>query len=314
MNYGEIVSRALAISWRHKYLWLMALLAGEGIGFSLPSFQQGRRSNNGRPFSNVSYDQITSWIGAHVTLLVTIGVGVLIVAIVLFLISVIANGAVVRGAAEHDADRPFGLRAAWRSGLGTFWPVLGVKLISLVVWLVVLAAIASLALVAFMAGSRSNVPLAVATGLTAGFLLLLSFPFGVVFGVAIRLAMRAVVLDGSPSLAAIRRGFHLIRWRFGRLALVWLLAVVCGLLGGVIVAAAAVIVALPLAAITAGSYVAGGIGVAIGVGVVLAIVWAVVALTLSAAVDAFVSTIWTLAYARLDIDPQPVPAGMPAPA
>jgi hypothetical protein len=31
-------------------------------------------------------------------------------------------------------------------------------------------------------------------------------------------------------------------------------------------------------------------------------------------VDAFISTMWTLAYARLDIDPEPVPAGIPAPA
>ena len=30
MQYGEIVTRALAIAWRHKYLWLLALFAGEG--------------------------------------------------------------------------------------------------------------------------------------------------------------------------------------------------------------------------------------------------------------------------------------------
>jgi hypothetical protein len=314
MSYGEILSRALAISWRHKYLWLLALFAGEGIGLSLPGFQQGRRSDNGRTFSNVTYEQVTAWIGAHTALLVTIGVGVLVLGIVLFLISVVANGAVVRAVAEHDADRPFGLRMGWRSGVGTFWPVLGVKLVSVAVALVALVAIGSLALVTFMAGTHSNVPLAVATGLTAGFLFLLAIPFGIVFSVVIRLAVRAVVLDGSRPFAAIGRGFHLIRRRFGRVVLVWLLVVVCGLLGGAVVAVAAVIVALPLAAITVGSYVAGGIGVAIGVGALLVVIWAVIALTLSAAVDAFISTIWTLAYARLDIDPEPVPAGIPAPA
>jgi hypothetical protein len=314
MSYGEILSRALAISWRHKYLWLLALFAGEGIGLSLPGFQQGRRPDNGRTFSNITYDQVTAWIGAHTTLLVTIGAAALVVGIVLFLISVVANGGVVRAVAEHDADRPFGLRMGWRSGVGTFWPVLGVKLVSLVVGLVALAAIGSLALVTFMAGTHSNVPLAVATGLTAGFLVLLAIPFGIVFSVVIRLAVRAVVLDGSRPFAAIGRGFHLIRRRFGRVALVWLLVVVCGLLGGAVVAVAALIVALPLAAITVGSYVAAGMGVAIGIGALLLILWAVVALALSAAVDAFISTIWTLTYMRLDIDPEPVRAGIPAPA
>ena len=43
MDYGEILRRALAISWRHKYMWLLALFAGEGAGLSLPSFQRGPR-------------------------------------------------------------------------------------------------------------------------------------------------------------------------------------------------------------------------------------------------------------------------------
>lgn len=30
MQYGEILTKSLAISWRHKYLWLLALFAGEG--------------------------------------------------------------------------------------------------------------------------------------------------------------------------------------------------------------------------------------------------------------------------------------------
>jgi hypothetical protein len=87
-----------------------------------------------------------------------------------------------------------------------------------------------------------------------------------------------------------------------------------GALGGLAVTIAVIAVGLPLAAITAATYLAGGITVAIVVGVVLAVVWAVITLMLSGAVAAFTSTMWTLAYARLDIDPQPVPAGMPAPA
>ena len=74
------------------------------------------------------------------------------------------------------------------------------------------------------------------------------------------------------------------------------------------------ILALPLAAITAATYLAGGIPVAIWVGGLLAIVWVVIATALAAAVSAFTSVLWTLAYARLDLDPQPVRAGVPAPA
>src|SRR5438874_6107257 len=305
MDYGEILRRALAISWRHKYMWLLALFAGEGAGLSLPSFQRGPRGRAGSRFTAPTYDQVTAWAGSHAALLVGAGVAIVALLIVLLLVSAVANGAVLRAAAEHDLDRPFGLRPAWRSGLGSFGPVLGVKLVTLGVGLAVLAVIASLAAATFVSGTRGNVPLAVVTGLTGAFLLLLAIPFGIVFSVVIRFATRAVVLDGKRPFAALGHGFGLIRRRLGRVALIWVLVIVTGALGGLAVGLAVVILALPLAAITAATYLAGGIPVAIWVGGLLAIVWVVIATALAAAVSAFTSVLWTLAYARLDLDPQP---------
>jgi hypothetical protein len=40
----------------------------------------------------------------------------------------------------------------------------------------------------------------------------------------------------------------------------------------------------------------------------------IVVLALSAGLNAFTSTFWTLAYRRLEQEPQPVPAGIPTPA
>jgi hypothetical protein len=314
MNYGEILRRSLAISWRHKYLWLLALFAGEGMGLGFTDFSRGSGRDGRADGSRFTFDQFSSWVASHSTLLITIGIAVAVLMIVLFLISAAANGAVVKGAAEHDLDHAFGLGESWRSGLTTFWPVLGVKVLGLLVTLGMLAVVASLALGAWLAGTNGNVPLAVLAGVSAGLLALVAIPFWIVFAVVIRLAVRAVVLDAKRPLAAISHGFGLVRRRFGRLALVWLLVLVSGALAGLGVTIAVVIVGLPLAAITAATYAAGGISVAIWVGVVLAIVLAAIAITLTAAVEAFTSVIWTLAYARLDIDPQPVPAGVPAPA
>jgi hypothetical protein len=316
MNYAELLTRALAISWRHRYLWLLALLSGEGAMSGLQSVQgpPGRQNGASPQLGSGGPSELTAWLGAHAALLWGAAIAFALVLIVLLLVSAVANGAVVRAAAEHDGERPFGLRSAWRAGIETFWPVLRIKLLAIAVVLATLVAVGSLALLAFAAGRAGNAGLAIAGGAGAGLLFLLAIPFWIVFSVAVLLAVREIVLDGKRPLAALGGAFGLIRRRLGRVALVWLLVIVCGLLGGAVVAVAAVIVALPLAAITVGSYVAGGIGVAIGVGAFLVAVWAVIALTLSAAVDAFISTMWTLAYARLDIDPEPVPAGIPAPA
>ncbi|HLQ62690.1 MAG TPA: hypothetical protein VK131_12595, partial [Candidatus Acidoferrales bacterium] len=32
MRYGEVITRSFSIAWRHRYLWLLALFAGEGTG------------------------------------------------------------------------------------------------------------------------------------------------------------------------------------------------------------------------------------------------------------------------------------------
>src|SRR5438445_10532349 len=114
MNYGEILKRSLAISWHHRYIWLLALFAGEGIGTGLPNLQGQGSGRNGNRIPAVTYDQVPAWAVAHTAQLVTIGIAIAAVLIALFLVSAVANGAVVRAAAEHDLDRPFGFRPAWR--------------------------------------------------------------------------------------------------------------------------------------------------------------------------------------------------------
>jgi hypothetical protein len=316
MNYGEILTRALAISWRHKYLWLLALFAGEGAMFGLQSTQSlpGRQDGAGSHLETGTSGQFTAWVAAHAGLLLGAAVVLALLFIALLLISAVANGALIKAAAEHDQERPFGLGPAWRSGVRTFWPVLQIKLLTLIVALATLLVVGSLALVA-VAGARAGyVALAVGAGVSAGLLLLLAIPFWIVFTVVVLVALRGIVLDGKRPVAALRSGFELIRRRRGRVALVWLLAGVAGIVGGLAVGIAVVIVALPLAGIVAAIYFAAGVAAAIAVGIAAGLIWVAVLLALSGGVTAFTSTFWTLAYTRFDQEPQPVAAGSPLPA
>jgi hypothetical protein len=316
MNYGEMLTRALAISWRHKYLWLLALLAGEGAMFGLQNVQglSGRRNGGGSQLGTDASGQFSAWAAAHAGLLWGGAIVLALVFIVLLLVSAVANSALIRAAAEHDQGRPFGLRPAWRFGVRTFWPVLQMKLLALVVALATLLVIGSLALVAFAGGKAGYVALAVGAGVSAGLLFLLAFPLWIVFSVAVLLAVRAIVLDGKRPVTALGSAFELIRRRLGRVALVWLLAGVAGIVGGLAVGIAVLIVALPLVGIVAGTYFAAGVPAAVGAGIVAGLIWVAVLLALSGAVSAFTSTFWTLSYTRFDQEPQPLAVGSPLPA
>jgi hypothetical protein len=318
MRYGEIVSRALAITWRHKYLWLLALFAGEGAAsFSYNSF--GGQSTYSSSTSSLTPAQVwndtTVWVAAHVLLLVLSGVAMLIVAVAFFLLSAIADGALVRASSEHDQERPFSLSQAWSAGLATFWPVLKVKLLSVViaiVWIVVIGGIAALAVVSAASGATSTTVMLVIIGVL---LTLAAIPFTIIFSVLILFMVREVVTRGQRNTrAALSQVLELMRRRPGRVTLLWLLSLLIGLATGLAMIAVTIASLLVFGGLAAVAYLSSGLTATIVVGIVLAVPWLGILLIASGAVMAFTSTYWTLGYIRLDLEPQPQYAILPPPA
>jgi hypothetical protein len=221
------------------------------------------------------------------------------------LISAVANGAIVKGSAEHDDGRPYGLGAAWRAGLAGFWQVLALKLFVLLAGLATLIVVGGLALIAVVSGFSGNPALAASTGAGAGVLGLAAIPFWIVFQVVVLLAVRSIVLDGMAPSRALARGFDLVRHRFGRLALLWLLIVGLDFVAGLAFGIGIAIVTVALAGAVAVGYFSAGVLVAVIAGVVLGIPWLAIVLGAAGAVGAFTSTYWTLAYRRLELEPEP---------
>src|SRR5207237_1126909 len=61
-----------------------------------------------------------------------------------FILAAVCEGATVRAAAEHDAERPFGLGWAWRSGVTTMWVIVRFRLLLLALALPVVLILAGL--------------------------------------------------------------------------------------------------------------------------------------------------------------------------
>ena len=110
MQYWDIVTRSFRISWDHKYLWLIALFSGEGgAGFN---FSYNQRTTGTTVSPAQFQQQVTTWISDHIGLIVFLIVLWLVLVIAFFILAAVCEGATVRAAAEHDAERPFGL--GWR--------------------------------------------------------------------------------------------------------------------------------------------------------------------------------------------------------
>jgi hypothetical protein len=307
MQYGEVVTRSFRIAWRNRYLWLLALLAGEagGGGGSGGGYRGGGGGSGGADLADVP-ERVLNWIGAHVGLIVAVGIVLLAVWLVLFVISCIAAGAVVRAAAEHDAERPFGLGPAWRAGVAAFWRILGLRLIELAVLLAVLAVFGGLVVLlvtSVVRNSGRGVALAIGLGLL---LLLIFIPVAIFYGVLMRLALRSIVLELQGPVAAIRLAFGLMFRRFGRVALIWLISVAVGIAAGLVLTVILVVVALPFVGLLLAALAAGSKEVVIADVVVGGLVVLAASLVAGGAYGAFISSYWTLAFRRLDLDPVPV--------
>lgn len=306
MQYWDIVTRSFAIAWRHKYLWLLAAFAGESGGasfnFSSP-FQPTGKGGTSQSLTSLP-QQVASWLSHHIGLVLAISALFLVVLIAFFILAAVCEGALVRASAEHDAERPFGLRLAWRTGVSTMGTIIGFRLLLIALALPALIVVAALVggfVVAIVSGATG---LAVALGLLGFLGLLASFVYVLYLFFLDRLGTRAAVLEQVGARAALIRGHRLLRKRLGRVLLVWLLSIATGIAVGVCAAIVLAIVVLPITVAGIAAYASGSalLWIVIIAGTVILIP---IALVVEGFVIAQSSTYWTLAFRRMEIDQAP---------
>src|SRR5262245_1070129 len=259
MQYGQLITRSFAIMWQHRYLWLLAILGGAADvnGFSFPSggnfnVPPSGGGTGGTGGTGSPPPQLSQFLNDYLGLIVTVAAIIVVLALAWFLLSCVTTGALVRASAEHDAERPFRFGLAWRTGLGTFWSILGLRLIGLVLGLAALALLGLLALLGFLA-YQGGQPGLLALVVVVGVLLFLALILAAILaGIAFILATRSVVLEERGAMAALGRAIGLMWARLGRVLLVWLIQVGLGIAAGIVVAVPAVIVGLAIAGLIVG--------------------------------------------------------------
>lgn len=320
MPYGEVISRSFSIFWRHRYLWLLgALGGGEAVGGGAGSFSNvgnvfngssgsgGATGGGGSPAGADVGSQLSGWFTDNLPLLIVLACLFLLFLIAYFFVSCIAAGATVRAAAEHDAERPFDLRLAWQAGRASFLSILGLRLMGLLAVLIALALLALLGLLGFVsaaAGQNAGIAVAVVLGIL---LTLALIPVAIGLTLALTLATRSIVLEQLRPFAALGRGTRLLFQRLGRVLLLWLIQVVLALALGIVAAIASFVLLIPMAAILGIGYVVDGLEGALTTGAVLLLVYLIATIALNGAAGSYVSTYWTLAFRRLELQSPPVP-------
>lgn len=341
MDYGSLIGQAWSITWRYRFLWLLGILAGGAVG--MPSLNGGNTGwqTNSSDMQQVSPEMaaaasgIEGWALANMGVLIGIAAVGVLLALVLLVLSFIAQGGMASATAELATGHTSSLGRAWSAGLHLFWRYVGLWLVlvaaGIVVAAVIGAIVAAVALAAVPAGAP-GVGLAIgalaAAAIVVGFVMLVvrtvgetSVPrwlivvgatlfalplFTVVAVIALGLsiviafAQRAIAVENVGPVDALRSGWRLARAHIGESLLTWVinvgLAIATGLTALLGIGSAAVLL--------------GGIGWAlfsvagltapmvayIGVG---GLALLALVLTLAGIANAFLWTYWTLAYLKL---------------
>ena len=318
-NFGEVLTRAWQIVWKHRVLWIFGILASCGRGGS--SFNSGSSGGGDGGFGTPPDlpPQVMEWIRIieqNLTAFIAVIIALTcIIWIVSIFLSTIGKIGLIRGTAQIDGGTEsliFG--QLFSESTPYFWRMFG---LSLLVGLPVLVAIVAVVvgLLLFI------VPLSVSSGndptpafglvmlplLIGCFCLLIPVMF--IIGMIARQAENAIVLEEMGVMPAVSRGWDVFRKNLGPIIIMAIILTVIGFAVGFVIAIPIFIIVLP-------AVVAFAVGEAqnwtpMAIAGICICLYIPISLLLNGIAIAYTESAWTLTYMRLtkpqDIEPAVLP-------
>jgi hypothetical protein len=305
-NFGEVLTRAWQIVWKHKVLWIFGILASCGrSGSNFNSNSSGGGDGGGFNSTTDLPPQVLQWlqtIQENLTAFIAVGVALIcLIWIVTIFLSTIGKIGLIRGTAQVDRGAEsliFG--QLFSESIPYFWRMFGLSLIVAIPILVVIAALFGglIALALSASGGSDELPIglfAMVPVIIGCFCLLIPVMF--VVGMILRQSENAIVLEDMKVLPSLTRGWEVFRTNLGPIILMAIILAVIGAVVGFVVAIPIFIVVVPA-----------GIAFALGeaqnwtpmilAGVCICL-YTPVLLVLNGIVTAYTESAWTLTYMRL---------------
>lgn len=310
MNIDALLAQSWRLTWRHRFLWALGLFLPSGGSVSIPSVPNvptvpSGPSRGGPPSGlDANGEAIGRWLSQNLGLIIAAIAALVLVGLLLWIVSFIAQGGMAYATSQLGQGRPIAASAAWRTGLRLFWRYVGLWLLSLAITLGALLAVGLVAAVLITLGAATRDAARVAIIVTGVVLalaaLLLALPFFIGLSIVYALAQRAIAVEDAGPIVALGAGLRLLRGNLGQIVLTWLVSAGVAIGTGIVTAIAVIVAALPLAGAGVAIYAAAGLSAgllayAVAAGLLfIAAIW-----LLSAIINTFMWSYWTLAYLTL---------------
>ena len=291
-NFGEVLTRAWQIIWRHKVLWIFGIFAGCGRGSGGGG---GGGGGNGtgpgnQPFPQLEqfFNQLGQWIEDNPWIVAVAILFVLALVLISIFLGTIGRIGLIRGTyqAETGTER-LNFGELFSGSTPYFWRVFGLSLIIFLIAILIF------------------VPLALFGVLTAGIglicvlpLICILIPLLWALSVVIEQANAAIVIDNLGIGDGLRKGWDIVRANVGPIILLALIIFIGSGVIGFIIAIPIIAAIFPLI-FSAASNNANPAWIT----VVCCAVYFPILILLSGILNAYVQSVWALTYMRLTAKP-----------
>lgn len=231
MDYIGILKKSYQISIKNKFLWIFGILAGgyggfQGFGGSFNSFNSGGTDRGKIDKVINSFDFNTFW-SHYAGLVIGLIVFFVVLGIIFTIIGIIFQGALIGSVAKIDADEKANFKTGWRIGWHHFWRIFA---LGLIYGLIVFISLTILIVPTIIFVLIHLVPLAVIWGIL---IFLICLFLWIILGIISPYSLRFLVIKDSGIVESIREAWRLLRHNFGHIIVMYLLLMVVGMVVGV---------------------------------------------------------------------------------
>ncbi len=312
-NFGEVLTRAWQIIWKHKVLWIFGILASCGQG--------GGGGNSGGGGNDVGFEQqptdvppeVLQWfqtIEQNLTTILLVFVALIcVIWIVTIFLSTIGKIGLIRGTlqAEGGAEKlVFG--ELFSGSIPYFWRMFALSLILSLPVFIIAIAIAVVAAGGLVASVSEEGALLAMMGMIPALLgcLCLLVPVMFVLGMIFRQAESALVLEDLAVMPAISRGWEVFKKNLATLIIMAIILGVIGFIVGIVIAVPIFLIVFPAVlafALSEGQNTTPLILMGVCFCLFIPVAWLV-----QGVVTSYTESAWTLTYLRLTKPQDAAPA------
>jgi len=275
IDHWDALGRSVRFAWKHKVLWILGFFASVS-GQNLLSWVQEEEPPflHGRLFPRLEV------VAAVVAVLVLVWIGLVV-------LNTIARAGLIASSAEADRGGSPAFERAIGTGIRAFLGMFALLIVGAVLG-VAGTLVCAVPVVLPLAAGAPGIVIAVLIGAIL-FLPYLAFVFALTF--TITFAERALVVDRMSILDSLAAGWRLARARYLTALVAWLVALLAGIVYGVGLVLALVVLAVPLVFVW---FANKALALILGIPLLVIVVFPA-----TGAYGTFIYAFWTLQYLRL---------------